>query len=133
MPYLRSPQREKYAQNVARGMTLSDAYRDAFPRSKKWTKNTLYVHASQLKNDPLVAARIDEIRSEYLASAVMDRNERLIALSEIARDKEAWPKQRMQAIDLLNKMDAVYVHKVDAQVHGDIGSAAEQVEAILNE
>ncbi len=51
----------------------------------------------------------------------------------ISRDEHMHPKQRMQAIDILNKMDAVYLQRVDASVHGDLSDAAAKVQAILDE
>lgn len=133
MPALTNIQYERYTQCVISGMTQAAAYREAYPRAKKWTDKTVYSKAWKLHHMPEIQERIKELQDEAAAAAVMDRQERLETLTTIARDEHMHPKQRMQAIDILNKMDAVYVQRVEANVHGDLSDAAAQVEAIMNE
>lgn len=133
MPVLSNAQYERYAQEIARGMSQADAYRAAYPKSVRYTAKTVYNKAWEMRRIPEVDERIKELQAEAAAAAVMDRQERLETLTTIARDEHMHPKQRMQAIDILNKMDAVYVQRVDANVHGDLSEAAAKVEAILNE
>ncbi len=133
MPALTNIQYERYTQCVISGMTQAAAYREAYPRAKKWTDKTVYSKAWKLHHMPEIQERIKELQAEAAAAAVMDRQERLETLTAIARDEHMHPKQRMQAIDILNKMDAVYVQRVEANVHGDLSDAAAKVEAILNE
>lgn len=133
MAVLANAQYERYAQEIARGISQADAYRAAYPKSARWKDKTVYNHASDMRRIPEVDERIKELQAEAAAAAVMDRQERLETLTAIARDEHMHPKQRMQAIDLINKMDAVYVQRVDASVHGDLSDAAAKVEAILNE
>lgn len=133
MAVLANAQYERYAQEIARGISQADAYRAAYPKAARWKDKTVYNHASEMRRIPEVDARIKELQDEAAAAAVMDRQERLETLTTIARDEHMHPKQRMQAIDILNKMDAVYVQRVEANVHGDLSEAAAKVEAILNE
>lgn len=133
MPELPNAQYERYAQEIVRGMSQADAYRAAKPSACRWTEKTVYSRASEMRRIPEVDERIKELQAEAAAAAVMDRQERLETLTAIARDEHMHPKQRMQAIDLLNKMDAVYVQRVDASVHGDLSDAAAKVQAILDE
>lgn len=133
MPELPNAQYERYAQEIVRGMSQADAYRAAKPSACRWTEKTVYSRASEMRRIPEVDERIKELQAEAAAAAVMDRQERLETLTAIARDEHMHPKQRMQAIDLINKMDAVYVQRVDASVHGDLSDAAAKVQAILDE
>lgn len=133
MPVLSNAQYERYAQEIARGMSQADAYRAAYPKSVRYTAKTVYNKAWEMRRIPEVDERIKELQAEAAAAAVMDRQERLETLTTIARDEHMHPKQRMQAIDILNKMDAVYVQRVDASVHGDLADAAAKVQAILDE
>lgn len=133
MPVLSNAQYERYAQEIARGMSQADAYRAAYPKSVRYTAKTVYNKAWEMRRIPEVDARIKELQDEAAAAAVMDRQERLETLTTIARDEHMHPKQRMQAIDILNKMDAVYVQRVEANVHGDLSDAAAKVQAILDE
>ena len=133
MPELPNAQYERYAQEIVRGMSQADAYRAAKPSACRWTEKTVYSRASEMRRIPEVDERIKELQAEAAAAAVMDRQERLETLTAMARDEHMHPKQRMQAIDILNKMDAVYVQRVDASVHGDLSDAAAKVQAILDE
>lgn len=133
MAVLANAQYERYAQEIARGISQADAYRAAYPKSARWKDKTVYNHASEMRRIPEVDERIKELQAEAASAAVMDRQERLETLTTIARDEHMHPKQRMQAIDLINKMDAVYVQRVEANVHGDLSDAAAKVQAILDE
>ena len=133
MPALSNAQYERYAQEIAKGMSQADAYRAAYPKAVRWKDKTVYNRASEMRSIPEVDERIQELQAEAAAAAVMDRQERLETLTTIARDEHMHPKQRMQAIDILNKMDAVYVQRVEANVHGDLSDAAAKVQAILDE
>lgn len=53
-----TPQKEKFAQAMGRGDSQSDAYREAYPSSKKWKPETLYSKASALAADGKVKARV---------------------------------------------------------------------------
>ena len=129
MPELPNAQYERYAQEIVRGMSQADAYRAAKPSACRWTEKTVYSRASEMRRIPEVDERIKELQAAAAAAA----QERLETLTTIARDEHMHPKQRMQAIDILNKMDAVYVQRVDASVHGDLSDAAAKVQAILDE
>lgn len=53
-----TPQQERFARNVVSGMTQADAYRDAYPRSKKWKQDTVHNEASALMRKPQVSTRV---------------------------------------------------------------------------
>lgn len=61
-------QREKFAQGVASGLSQSDAYRAAYPKSKKWKDTAVHREASVMAGIPMVSQRIAE-----LAKAVADK------------------------------------------------------------
>ena len=51
-------QAEQFALNLAKGMSQSDAYRDAYPSSKKWNNSIIWCEASRRAADPNVIARV---------------------------------------------------------------------------
>ena len=55
-------QQEAFAQKVAEGLSQSDAYRFAYPKSKKWTDETLWPRASKLAAEYKVLTRIKELQ-----------------------------------------------------------------------
>lgn len=133
MAALKNARHETFCRAILEGKTQRAAYIDAYPAAKKWQFGTLDNRAWELAKRPEVAARIDELKTEAATAAVLSCRERLVMLSEIAKDTELDLAQRLKAIDLLNKMESVYVQKVDANVHGDLSAAAAQVQAIMNE
>lgn len=65
MPALKSKQQEQACQElVLNNLSQSDAYRAAYPRSKKWKPETVHAEASKLFASPKVRTRLDELRSE---------------------------------------------------------------------
>jgi hypothetical protein len=133
MPMLREPKRERFVQNIIAGMSQRQAYLDAYPNSHKYKEATVDNKACLLLQDADVAARYKELQEASADAAIMQRKERMIVLSEFARDEQAWPKTRMQAIDILNKMDGDYVKRIEANVTGDVSEIAAKVGAILDE
>ena len=87
MPVLSNAQYERYAQEIARGMSQADAYRAAYPKSVRYTAKTVYNKAWEMRRIPEVDARIKELQDEAAAAAVMDRQERLETLTTIARNE----------------------------------------------
>lgn len=53
-----TPQQEAFAVAVAAGSNLSDAYRKAYPRSLKWTPETVNQAASRMAANSKVSARV---------------------------------------------------------------------------
>lgn len=126
-------QQEKFCQNVVSGMTYKDAYRDAYPNGN-YNNNSISVRACELMKEPGVAERIQELTAAAASAAVMTRQERMEMLTRMAEDNELHPKYRMQAVEILNKMNGDYVKKVEAVLTpGQVNSTAAEVAAILDE
>lgn len=133
MAALKNNRYETFAQGLFSGMSQRAAYRAAFPASVKWKDKTVDVKACELAGKPEITERIDELKAASASDAILSRKERMLILSNIALDIEQHPKQRMQAIDILNKMDGDYVKKIETTIKGDVSKIAAQVGAILNE
>jgi hypothetical protein len=56
---------EQFSRNVAAGMSLAEAYSQAYNTSANKSKNGLYVTASNLASTPKIALRIQDLRKEY--------------------------------------------------------------------
>ena len=96
---------EKFARNLARGMTQREAYRDAYPNSRKWKVENVDAKASTLAKTAKVSARLAELTRKAESKAVMSRQKRLEALSRIAkRNEKSSPKDAIAAIKVLNEM-----------------------------
>lgn len=85
---LSAPQ-EAFARGVASGLSQAEAYRQAYPRSRKWKAEAVHQQASRLMALPQVSSRVKELRDAAAALAVLDaaglmRQIHMLAHSDIA-------------------------------------------------
>lgn len=133
MAVLENAKQETFAQNLAKGMSQRQAYLAAFPSAKNWKPETVDNKAYKLANSDEILARCNELKEASACNAILDRQERMIILSNFALNEELFPKARMQAIDLLNKMDGDYVQKISAVVSAPVSETVAKVAEILGE
>lgn len=119
MPVLKNARHEKFVQCLIAGMSQRKAYREAFKQADKWKDKTVDNRASELMNVREVLGRYQELQEQAQDEAIMTRKERMVKLSELAKDAEKEDTQ-IKAIDILNKMDSVYVVKQETQVTGQL-------------
>jgi len=56
-----TPQEEQFCRAFVSGKNQSDAYRFAFPRSRRWKRESVYTRASRLAARPEIRARIEAL------------------------------------------------------------------------
>lgn len=112
MPVLENARYEKFVQSLIAGMSQRKAYREAFAASKRWKDGTVDNKASKLFKIDEVMARYQELQEEAQDAAIMTRKERMVALSDIAREGEK-ESDMIKAIDTLNKMENMYLTKTE--------------------
>lgn len=78
------------------------------------------VCAAKLLGNARIQKRIAELRHEMDSRKIMDAAERRELLTQFARDGRTGKKDRLRAVDLLNKMDGIYINKT--QVSGVDGA-----------
>lgn len=119
---------EKFSVNVFSGMTLTDAYKDAYD-AENMKDETIYVKASELMKKDKIRVRVQQLRDEANNSKIISAIRRKEILTEIV-NVETNVDSRMKAIDLLNKMDGEYIQKVQADVdnHIDINIEIDDVD-----
>lgn len=61
-------QTEEFAVLIAKGMNQSEAYRQAFPRSKDWTPGSVATEASLLIGKPEVRQRVQDLMAQAAAA-----------------------------------------------------------------
>jgi hypothetical protein len=132
MAVLENSKHEAFAQNLANGMSQRQAYRAAFPSSQGWKDTTVDAKACELANTDAVKERLQEIKEATCADMILDRQSRMIILSGMATNEQLAPKARLQAIDILNKMNCDYTQRIEAVVSSDISQTAAQVARILD-
>lgn len=109
-------QQENFAKAVALdGMNFSDAYRSAYD-TENMLPSSIWTEASLLKDNPKVAQRINELRLLVASPKIMTAQERKEWLTEVIKNSNEATKNRLSASDQLNKMEGLYVQKVEADV-----------------
>jgi phage terminase small subunit len=133
---------EKFAQCIIEGKSQADAYRIAYPK-QKCSNKTIWENASRIYNSTKVQARIKELRDQLAKPAIMSAQERLEYLTRVIKgeqqeklvqvvngevveiDAPSALKTKLNAIDIMNKMQGEYVQRVEADVKNDITISVE--------
>ena len=108
---------ENFCVEFVRCGNATEAYKKAGYKVR--SDNTAAVCAAKLLRNAKVQSRIAELREELDSHKIMDAAERRELLTQFARDEETGKADRLKAMDLLNKMDGVYINKT--QVSGTDG------------
>ena len=108
---------ENFCLEIVQSGNGTEAYKKAGYKVK--SDNAAAVGAAKLLRKAKVQKRIAELRSEMDSHKIMDAAERRELLTQFARDEETGKADRLKAMDLLNKMDGVYINKT--QVSGTDG------------
>lgn len=128
-----TPNQEKFAQGIIEGKSQAEAYREAYPKQRSSDK-TVWEAASRLMNNSKVNARIKELRDQIAKPSIMTAQERLEFLTGVINGTKgekfvevvdgerveveipASMKNRLSAIDIMNKMQGEYITKIEGEV-----------------
>ena len=124
---------EQFVKNIIDGMNQADAYRNAYDTSRMADK-TIHEKASRLMADGKVTARLKELRAQMISPTIMSAKQRLEYLTRVINGEQGEKmvqmvdgepievdvptslKNKLNAIDIMNKMQGEYVQKVEAEV-----------------
>lgn len=109
---------ENFCMEFVRCGNATEAYKNAGYKVR--SDNTAAVCAAKLLRNAKVQSRIAELRREMDSHKIMDAAERRELLTRFARDEDTGKTDRLRAMDLLNKMDGVYINKT--QISGVDGA-----------
>lgn len=136
MAELNNVRHEKFAQCLASGMSQRNAYRVAFPNSKRWKDETVDSKASVLAKNDKVLERLRELAEQSTTEAVMNATQRKEWLTSIIRSENEETKDKLKAVDILNRMEGEYVDKVQlgGQVNNPMaGLTTEELKKLIND
>jgi phage terminase small subunit len=120
---------EKFVRNLIQGMSQREAYKNSY-NAENMTDKTIDENACRLFNDSKIKARYMELQDRLDDATIMTAKERLEYLTEIIKglkgetilqvvDGEEQEvivptsvKNKLSAIDLMNKMQGEYVTRV---------------------
>lgn len=83
-----TPQQEKFCQEVVKGKSLSDAYRAAY-KVGKMTPKSINECASQLRKDPKITSRINELAQKVEGEVVVETSKILREALRLAQSNIA--------------------------------------------
>lgn len=126
MGALKSPKQEKFCQNIAKGMNLTDAYKKSFS-TKNMKPATINNSGYKLMQKGEIKARIKELQEKAETDVVMSVRERMVWLTNLINgtykekvlvegaeaEREAYTPDKLKALDILNKMCGTYIEKVE--------------------
>lgn len=115
---------ERFVQNLIQGMSQREAYKDAF--NVNYKDSAIDSKASDLLSKPHIQAYYKELKGELETKAVMSAQERLEYLTQVVKENpEADLNHKLKAIDIMNKMTAEYITKVEAEVDSEVNISIE--------
>lgn len=80
---LKNPRHERFALLLAEGRSQADAYRKAYPQSKRWKDEAVHVKGSELAGK--VSVRVRELQEELAKRSVIQKEEVVKFLSDVVR------------------------------------------------
>lgn len=119
MATLDNARHERFIQNIVKGMTQRQAYRDAFPDNNSNDK-TIDEAASRLFNDSKVHTRYEELLEELEDKSIMSAKDRMKWLTNLINGEEGYISDKLKSIDILNKMSGEYITKIEAEVDNTV-------------
>ena len=109
---------EKFCIEFVRCGNATEAYKRAGYKAR--SDKVAGTAAARLLGNVGIQQRIVELRREMDSHKIMDAAERRELLTRFARDEDTGKTDRLRAMDLLNKMDGVYINKT--QISGVDGA-----------
>lgn len=116
---------EKFVQNIIKGMSQREAYKNSY-NAKNMKDTTIDKKASELFKKGEIRGRYNELLKRIENKTIMTAQERQIWLTKVingdikvtqeynneVKEYEPYMSDKIKALDILNKMDGVYVTKV---------------------
>jgi len=93
------------------GLSQRQSYREAY--NSHASDRAADVSASRLANKAKIKLRLEELRAIVISPAIADRDERLRMWSEMARDNDLKPIDRLRASELLAKAEGDFIQRVE--------------------
>lgn len=124
---------EKFVQNIVKGMSQREAYKSAY-NTKRMSDNAIDREASLLLKNPKVTQRHKELGAKTESKTILTAQERLEYLTEVIKgvqkekvvqvidgkaveiDMPISVRNRLSAVDLMNKMQGEYVTKIEGDI-----------------
>ena len=101
------------------GGNAIQAYKASYDVGENTKDSGVYVDAHNVLHNPKVALRVDELRKQRFNKKILSIEERKILLSELSVDGDT------KALEILNKMEGLYIEKKQLELSGPGGKPIE--------
>ena len=85
-----------------------------------YSERTAGQQAARLLRNVNIQRRIKELADDAIRKQIIGLDKRALVLSKIAENANEDTQARIRAIDVLNKMDGVYVIKAEIKISGNV-------------
>lgn len=123
---------KKYCRERVKGKSLADSYYDA-GYSKGNKKDVAAIAACRLERDERIKAEMERLTRKAEAGAVLDRQQRIALLSDMAADEDRKDDSRQRAIDMLNRMQGDYTERTITEIKGGLDISLEDKKKMILE
>jgi hypothetical protein len=110
---------EAFAQAVASGASLIDAYTSCYDVTSEERSNGLYVDASKLMSDPNITLRVNQLKDEIASKALWTRIDSVTALRGVVDGVDSRGTEITGAVKVLNEMHGYNAPK-EINVNGNL-------------
>lgn len=117
---------ERFVLEYMKDGNASRAYREAYD-AENMAENTINNKASAMLKKGEIRDRIESMRNKETESAILSIEKRKELLTKYAYEEDAG--NAMKAIEILNKMDGVYVVKQQTELSGTVG--VQKIERVI--
>lgn len=122
---------EKFVQGLVSGLSQRKAYLAAFPNSARWKDTTVDNRASELFKKSEILGRYQELQQQATSEAVMSATKRKEWLTKLIHDEGEGTKNKLKAVDILNKMTGEYLNKVE--VSGSLETEKSKLDSLIEQ
>jgi hypothetical protein len=109
------------------GGNASKAYRECYNVGENATDGSVWVNAHKALHSTKVSLRVDELRKIKFSKKILSIDERKQLLSEWAIEGDT------KSVDLLNKMEGIYIEKVQVEEVEEVKSGMSELYKATNE
>ena len=120
----------KYCRERIKGKTQAQAYADA-GYSKGNSHKTMMENACRLEANDRIKAELERLQRLADAGAVLNREQRIRLLSEMAADDTRKDDARQRAIDMLNKMGGDYSEKQIIEAKAEVSLSLDEKRQVV--
>jgi len=117
---------ENFCLAYIQNSNAAESYKQCY-NTENMKPESIYRKATELMANGTITARLKELRSKAESKAIMSVEERKELLSLIAKnvtydkDGNAGFNDATKAIEILNKMDGIYIQKNQTELSGAVG------------